>query len=244
MKKLFYSILILVLAGIVLYVLVNNKKPETTIEPDNISQTEIEYVTYKTPEQDIEFTYPKIWGEVTQKEGNTTCPEEDTYRTPDTLHIFDKEYSFSEMKLPGSESMIRTGIRTYTLDPKQLNNCGDSFHLKIAQKEVVPESLSSFKLNSIKTSSGLEGTYNAEASRLNTEARMQYTFYIMQPTDIYIIQPYMSFTPVFGSPELQELDTDFKGNMTDYLEQGKTAQNIRTLRTEFKKLVENMYYLK
>ena len=200
-----------------------------------------EYVSYKSSEYSPEFTYPKSFGKVTIKEGNKTCPEEYGYRTEESLNVFDWEFSFSEIKLQGSDSMIRTGIRTYELDPKKLNDCGDDFLLKIANKEIVPETLSSFRLISTTNPNGLWGTYNPEASRLNTEARIQYTFFIKQYSGIiYIVQPYTSFIPYFDSPELIEMEQKFAGNMNEYLQDGVTAENIRKHFEEFRKVAESL----
>ncbi len=242
MKKLLPSILIIILLVLaVFYFVERDREVVNNVEnkPEEIVPVG-DYVTYKSSEYSPEFTYPRAWGEVTIKEGNKICPEEDTYRTSDTLHVYDWEFSFPEKKLPGSESMIRTGIRTYELDPKNLNDCGDDFHLKIARREVDPRTISSFMLNPITTLGGLSGTYNAQASRLDTEGRVQYTFYIDQTSKIYIIQPYMSFIPYFGSPELNELEKNFPGDMRKYLAEGKTAANIRTHITEFQKMAEGL----
>ncbi len=240
MKKIIYIILILALVGILFFSIIGNKKEEIVNNPINNSETE--YVYYKNSEYSPEFIYPKSWGEVTIKEGNKICPEEDSYRTSDTLQIFDWEFAFNEIKLPGSESIIRVGIRQYELDPKKLNDCGDDFHLKIARKEVIPESLSSFILNSVTLKSGLSGTYNKEASRLNTEARTQYAFFVLQNSRIYILQPYMSFIPYFGSPELKEMEQEFGGDMSEYIKSGKTAQNIRRYLEEFTKMTESLKF--
>lgn len=238
MRKIIYAILILVLVGVGLYFIVGNKKENISGTPsDSFDQ---EYVHYKNPEYGPEFTYPKSWGEVTIKGGNKVCPEEDPYRTPDTLHIFDSEFGFDQIKLRDSESFIRIGIRTYELDPKKLNNCGDDFHLKIATKEVDPESLSSFRLNKVTNKNGLSGTYNQEASRLNTESRTQYTFFISKNSKIYILQPYLSFIPYFGSPELTEMEKKFDGDMGEYIKKGVTAQNIRGYLEEFRKMAESL----
>ena len=231
-----YSILILVLVGITLLFLGNKKDVANNISEDK-------YLTYKSSEYGPEFTYPKSWGEVDIKAGNKTCPEEDTYRTSDTLNVFDWEFSFLETMLPGSDSIIRTGVRTYELDPKNMNTCGDEFLLKIARKEILPESLSSFQLNSITTKSGMSGTYNRQASRLNTESRTQYTFFINETSGIiHIIQPYISFIPYFDSPELKEMEQKYDGDMFQYLLKGKTSENIRKYLEEFKEMAESLKF--
>jgi len=241
MKKFIYSLLLLVLIGFSLYFLIREKKEKIVNTTEDSYKNE--YVVYKNSLYGREFTYPKSWGEVVVKEGNKICPEEDSYRTADTLNIFDQEFSFYEKKLSGSESFIQTGIRIYELDREKLNNCGDDFHLKIAQKEIDPRTISSFILNPITTINGLSGIYNMEASRLDTESRVQYTFYILENSRIYILQPYMSFIPYFGSKELNEMEQEFEGNMTAYIEKGDTAENIRLYLEEFKKMVESLKIL-
>lgn len=240
MKKIIYIILILALIGVLFYSFIRDNKEEVVNSPKNNSGTE--YVSYKNSEYGPEFIYPKSWGEVILKEGNKICPEEDSYRTSDTLQVFDWDFAFNEIKLPESESIIRIGIRTYELDPKNLNNCGDDFHLKLARKEVIPESISSFVLNSVTLKSGLSGIYNREASRLNTEARTQYTFFVLQNSKVYVLQSYMSFVPYFGSPELKEMEQEFGGDMNEYIKKGKTAQNIRIYLEEFTKMTENLRF--
>jgi hypothetical protein len=237
MRNITYSILLLAVVGIALFFVAGSKKDTVNNISDN------EYITYKSSEYSPEFTYPKSWGLVSIKDGNKTCPEEDTYRTSDTLNVFDWEFSFPEIKLPGSDSIIRTGVRTYELDPKHSNTCGDEFLLKIARKEVIPESLSSFQLNSTTIKSGLSGTYNQKASRLNTEARTQYTFFITNTSGVvHIIQPYTSFIPYFDSPELKEMEQKYNGDMQRYLMEGKTAENIRKHLEEFKKMAGSLEF--
>lgn len=236
-------IFILALVVIALYFLfVNNKQEEAPTKYQNTSSEM--YVSYKNSEYGPEFTYPKSWGEVEIKEGNKFCPEEDTYRTIDTLTVFDREYSFPEIKIPGSDSMIRTGVRTYELDPKKLNDCGGDFLLKIANKEILPEALSSVRLNSITNINGLWGIYNSKASRLDTEARTQYTFFIKSQTSdiIYVVQPYTSFIPYFGSPELIEMEQQFPTDIDKYIAEGKTAENIRKHFEEFRSMAEKLTF--
>ncbi len=235
-KYILYSVSILVLITGIVYFLMEHEQKES----ENTNQDT--YISYKSSEYSPEFIYPKTWGAVEIQKGNTTCPEEDTYRTADTLHVFDWEYAFAEIKLPDSESMIRTGIRTYELDPKKLNDCGDDFLLKIARKEMDTQSISSFILQPITNKNGLSGTYNPEASRLNTEARRQYTFFIPRTSGtIYIIQSYMSFVPYFGSPELQELEQTFDGDMSVYLSEGKTSITIRNYFDAFTTMSESLH---
>jgi hypothetical protein len=241
MKKTFYVIFILILVlAMATYLYIGKRAGEKYDSPARSSQEE--YISYKNSEYSPEFIYPEYWGPVSIMTGNRVCPEDDTYRTADTLIIYDFEFSFPEVKLPGSESMMRAGIRTYELNPENLNACGDEFHLKIAQGSVMPETLSSFRLSSAKIPSGLEGTFNPEASRLNTESRMQYTFYVPQNSGIFILQPYMNFIPYFESPELHELDERFGGDMGRYISEGKTSHVIRKYFEEFNKMAQSLKF--
>ncbi len=244
-KKLLSTILIqiIIIAGFYFGLNIEAKlnKEEKIIQPD---VKPVEYITYKNTEYGPQFTYPKSWGEVTIKEGNKTCPEEDTYRTQDTLHLFDQEFSFSQKTLPGSESMIRSGIRTYKLDPKNLGDCGQQFLWDISQNKFDPRTLSSVILTPITNKSGLSGIYNPEASRLNTEHRTQYTFFVPSKEGyVQVIQPYLSFIPYFGSPELKEMEEKFNGNMKLYIEQGITSQKIREYIKEFADLAEGLNFI-
>lgn len=225
------------------YILSNENTPAVMSPAENEQQTkEDEYVSYKSSEYSPEFVYPKSWGDVVIKKGNDVCPEEDTYRTLDTLSVFDWELSFAEMKLPNSDSMIRTGVRLYELDPKNLNNCGDEFLLKLAQGEIDPRIISSVMLQPITIGSGLKGIYTAEASRLNTESRRQYTFLINEGSIVYVLQSYMSFIPYFGSKELKEMEVKFTGDMQRYLEEGASAENIRNKFKGFKVMSESLKF--
>lgn len=241
MKKIIYIILILVLFGVIFYV-VRDGREETVSNPKNNIETK--YVSYENYGDGLEFVYPESWGEIIPKEGNKICPEEDAYSTNDTLRIFDKELAFDEIKLPESQSFIRIGVRTYLLDPNNPNSCGDDFHLKIANKEIIPETLSSFRLNSITLKSGLSGVKNEEAVTINTTARTLYTFFVSENSKIYIIQTYMSFIPYYGSPELREMDEDFDGDINEYIKKGKTALNIRKYLEEFTKMTESLRFSK
>jgi|GEM_PF-3215665 len=203
-----------------------------------------ELVSYTNPESTLAFSYPSSWGEVSVREGNKTCPEEDTYRTQDTLSVFDSEFSFNEVKLPNSESFIRSGVRVRELDPKNPNDCGDGFFLQVARKELNVETLSSVSLANVTIASGLSGMYNESASRLNTEARKQYTFFVTQNSKIYVLQPYLSYVPNFGSPDLKEMEEVFKGNMQEYLAKGQTASQIRARIGEFRKMAESLAWIK
>jgi len=240
MKKIIHIILLLVLIGFISYLIIKDKREENKKDLQIFS--EIEYVSYGNPNHNIEFVYPKSWGEVSIQEGNTVCPEEDTYRTSDTLHVYDLEFSFSEINLPETDSFIRVGIRQYELDSEKLNNCGDDFLSKLANKEIDPRIISSVLLEPIINQNGLSGIYTPEASRLNTEARKQYTFFIKKNSKNLIIQSYMSFIPYYNSPELKEIEMQFNGNMKTYLEKGLSAENIREKFQEFKIVSESLKF--
>lgn len=235
MKK-FIGILIVLAVGLGIFFAFKDKE----VEKANVNPIE-DYSYYKPSEYGLEFLHPKSWG-VNLEEGNKTCPEEDTYRTADTLNTFDWDYSFGENKLPESESFIRSGIHTYELDPDKLNGCGDDFILKLARRETDPRTLSSVRLEPLINENGLWGIYNPEASRLNTEGRVQYTFFVPENNRIHVIQPYFSFVPVFDSKELKELDGKFEGDMTKYLALGKTSKNIRALMEEFKNIAGSVKF--
>jgi len=238
----FFSVLIIITG---FYALNNyiykEKQGDTTTKYPN---TQNEYVSYKNSEHSPEFIYPKSWGEITIKEGNKVCPEEDTYRTADTLSVFDWEFSIPEIDIPDSESFVRTGVRIYELDPKKLNDCGDDFLYKIATKEIVPEILSSVILSSFINQNGLSGMYNPRANRLDTEARIQYTFFSKSETSevIYVIQSYFNFIPYYGSPELTEIEGQFANDINKYLTEGETAENIRQHLEEFIKMSESIKF--
>lgn len=240
MKKVYIAIIILVLIGVGYYLFVYNKKDVLDISQ---TQSTSDYVSYKSSEYSPSFVYPRSWGEVSIIEGREICPEEDTYRTADTLNTYDWEYSFSEINLPNSDSFIRTGIRIYELDSKDLNECGDDFLLRIANKEIYPEALSSVRLNSITNENGLSGTFNSNASRLNTEGRTQYTFYVEKSFGAYyVIQSYFSFIPYFDSPEFKELEGEFGGDMDKYIAFGKTSINIRKQLKYFQDMSESLNF--
>ncbi len=212
-------------------------EPNTNIIP--------KYASYSSPENSLEFAYPIAWGDVTIQEGNKVCPQEDTYFSEDTLHVSDSEYVFTKIKLPDSESFISTGVRLLELDPKRLNKCGGKFHYDIAIKKINPESLSSVRLSSLTNMSGLIGIYNEEASRLDTTSRRQYTYFIKSESgnNIYVLQPYMVFTPYFGSPELKELEEVYDGNMAKYLQEGQTATRINEYFADFKILADGIKFI-
>ncbi len=233
MKKIIYVIIFLILLGGVVYFVTKDKSGG--------AKDSTGYVTYENREHGLEFMYPKTWGEVILKEGNQTCPEEDTYRTQDTLYVYDQEFSFNEIKLPGSESFIRTGVRTYELDPENLNTCGGQLLLDIAEMKIDPRTFSSVRFLPVVNETGLSGIYNPEASRLNTEHRMQFTFFVKPASgDMQTLQPYMSFVPHANSPELKEMEEEFNGDMQKYIDEGDTAKPIREYLEEFTKMAKSL----
>lgn len=236
------GVLILLIGGFYAFNSYIYNEKQAPNEIDVITNEKDKYVSYKSSEYSPEFMYAKSWGEVTIKEGNKICPEEDTYRTIDTLNVFDWEFSFDEMKISGSDSMIRTGVRTHELNPKNLNTCGDEFFYKVATKELDPRVISSVMLQPFTNDIGLSGIYTVEASRLNTESRRQYTFFVNGNSRIYVIQPYISFLPYFDSPELKEMEGKFGGDMRAYLEQGTTSESIRQKFKEFRVLVASLKF--
>ncbi|MDQ3245042.1 MAG: hypothetical protein M3P22_01720 [bacterium] len=244
-KNIPYIILIIILLAVGSYLFLINYKKSAVVVPDsqNNSDTIAHYATFKSSEYSPEFAYPKLWGEVATLAGNKVCPEEDTYRTVETLSVFKWEFGFKGIKLPNSESVIHMGVRFHELDPKKLNGCGDDFLLQIATKKVQPETLSSVRLVPLTNQTGLSGVYNEEASRLNTESRKQYTFFVNGiGGKVYVLQSYMSFIPYFGSPELKELDGVYKGDIAKYLAEGKTSATIRNYFNEFIKLSQSLKF--
>lgn len=199
------------------------------------------YVTHRDRMTGFNFTYPLKWGSVDVVPGNQTCPEEDTYRTADTLSVFDSEYQFDDTDLPKSDSFIRSGIRLYEVDPSDQNGCGDEFILMLAKGEFNGEALSSFKLERFESAEYV-GYYNPSASRLDTEFRAQYLLFPKGYVGgkLTVIQPYMSFIPYAGSPEIKEIDADYPGDIASYVNSGRTSGLIRERVAELKTLPENI----
>lgn len=235
MKKLIPILLTVILLGLVYWQFVYAPQQRR-------STPNTEYASYKSSEYSPAFRYPAEWGDIQIQKGPSICPEEDTYRTADTLSVFDWEYSFPQITLPRSSSTIQMGIRLHTVAAARPNGCGDDFLLNILQKKITPEALSSFRLQSTTNSNGLSGIYNPSASRLNTEARTQYTFFVPHVSQTYILQPYFSFVPHFDSPELTELEQAFGGDIVRYIEQGATAQTIRQHLKEFHTMVQSVQF--
>jgi hypothetical protein len=195
-----------------------------------------EITTYQDSLYKISFSYPKVWGEVEIIPANKTCPEEDTYRTPETLSIYDRELRFADRDLPNTDSIIRSGIRLYRMDPTKSNNCNDELLRRLANQEITGQEISSFRLMPANISP-FYGVHNEEASRLDTESREQYTLFLKKSgTSILIIQPYMSFIPFNDSPEWKEIDSNYKMDILAYVQKGKTAGQIREFLTQFRRV--------
>lgn len=241
-------IFIVVLAGsaYVLMVLRSRVYVEQGSSTTPIStQTNQDFVTYQDSEYGVQFGYPKSWGTLAVNPGNTQCPEEDTYRTPDTLHIFDRELRFQDTHLPNSESIIRSGVHFYRLDPAKSNGCNDDVLRRLARREITGAEFSSFQLFPAEFT-GFFGVRNPQASRLSTEGREQYTFFIKDPknSSFVVVQPYASFIPFADSPEWKEIEGRFGGNMVSYLESGTSSKPIRLFLSEFRDTAESIQILK
>lgn len=241
-------IFIVVLAGSA-YVLMGlrsrvyvKQRPSTTPLPTETNQ---DFVTYQDLEYGIQFGYPKSWGTITVTPGNTQCPKEDTYRTPDTLHIFDRELAFQDTHLPNSESIIRSGILFHRLDSTKSNGCNDDTLRRLALREITGAEFSSFQLFPAEFTDFF-GVRNPQASRLSTEGREQYTFFIKDPknSSFIVVQPYVSFIPFADSPEWKEIERRFGGNMMSYLESGTSSEPIRLFLSEFRDTAESIQILK
>lgn len=202
-------------------------------------------VTYNAEEYDIAFDMLFSWGGVNDLPGNPTCPEEDTYRTPDTLNVYEQEIGFQDIVLPKSESFIRSGVRFHRIDPKNLNTCGDEFLLKLARREFEGEALSSFRLTKIEAPQFLVSYENDSASRLDTEGRKQFTYLTRFEPDgkLLVVQFYMSFVPVFGSPELKEIEEKYGGDITTYMSNGRSAEPIREFEEDFQNMSETFRFI-
>lgn len=213
------------------------------MSPNEVSTEKLNegaYLEYKSDAYGIAFSYPESWGPIEVVAPNTQCPEEDTYRTPDTLSIIDNEFKFKDTKLNRSESFIRSGVKVFKLTINKKNDCNDMALEKIATGEMSGKEFSSFKLETLEVG-GMKSVWNTGASRLNTEGREQYTiFKKISDSEYLLIQPYMSFIPYFGSPELIEMEDDFKGDMDKFLKSGKTSAPIREFQTEFRKMAESV----
>jgi hypothetical protein len=238
-------VLIILVAGALIFVLqregnINTRTPPVTEE--NLGEN---LVIYENSIENIKFTYPKEWGGVTIKPGNQVCPEEDTYRTGDTLSLFDREFAFADKKLEGSESFIRYGVRVYKLNTDDKNDCQDAALIKLQKGETTGPEFYGRAFTKIDLED-FSGWSNMEASRLNTEAREQYILLKKGETGpiFTLVQPYFSFIPHFGSPELKELDEDFGGDMKAYLEKGSTALSIRMMLEDFREMAESINIIK
>ncbi len=232
-----YILILCLIVGIGVVLAMNNRNSvSTTSSQKSLSYSDLNY--------GVSFSYPKEWGMVTVAPGNTQCPEEDTYRTPDTLSIYDRELKFPDHNLKNSESIIRSGVRLYRINPNVSNNCNDEVLRKLAVKEITGEEFSSFRLMPTNISN-FYGVYNENASRLDTEGRKQFTLFIKELDDrILIIQPYMSFIPFADSLEWREIDSKYKGDILSYVENGDTAEGVREFAKVFKQMAESIKYYK
>jgi hypothetical protein len=190
----------------------------------------------------ISFEYPDSWGNVIFSPSSLNCPEEDTYRTADTLNIFDRELRFKDQTLPESESFVRIGIRIYYLDPKNEKICGSEAISKIGTKQMTGEEFSSFRLDRIELEDFF-GVHNLDASRLDTEGREQYTFFLKDQESnnlVLVIQPYFSFVPYANSKEWAEIEEEYKGDMVKYINSGDTALPLREMLEDFRIMAESL----
>ncbi len=238
-KNLITSVIIIVLVALGIGFLLMNA-PEESVVPNIIQENTESTTLYKDELSGVSFYYPKSWGEVQASAGNTTCPEEDTYRTQDTLHLFDRELRFVDRDLPESDSFIRSGIRFYRYDPKKPADCFSQILARIAAKEMTGEEISSVKLDKANIE-GFYGTHNERASRLDTEGREQYTlFKDHRDGSVLLIQPYMSFIPFADSPEWEEIDGKYPMDILSYINKGDTSGEIRKFREDFRNMAESI----
>ena len=197
-------------------------------------------VSYRDLDSGISFSYPKRWGEPTGAPGNSACPEEDTYRTPETLAIFERELKFQDYDLKDTESFIRMGVRFYKMNPNASNGCNDDVLRVLAKQEMTGEEFSSFRLTTANIP-GFYGVINENASRLDTEYRPQYTlFRKLDDGKISVVQLYLSFVPYAGSPEWEEIETNWKGDISSFIEQGVSATEERNIFQNFKLMAESL----
>ncbi len=189
---------------------------------------------FNDPIYGLNVRYPVDWGPIATKEGNMVCPEEDTYRTQDTLSMFNHEFQFPEVNLPNTDSFVRMAIRVRDLSLSEIYECGEDFLVKVSTREIKGEELSSVQLMPL-GKEPFSGYYNSRASRLNTEGRKQYTFFYPDQTGerVLVVQPYFSFVPVADSPELKEMETKFNGDIETYIEKGVTSAPLRSILEDF-----------
>lgn len=231
--KTFLTLIAVIAVTALVYVFVLRDTDEAMRPVDTAS-----LVTYTDSDYGISFQYPATWGAPRVLPGNKVCPEEDTYRTPESVNIFDREIIFPDRPLDSSRSFMRTGVRIYELDPAHQNACGDALFAGLADGSIDGRILSSVRLTPVDFA--FAGYYNQEASRLNTEAREQFTLFALSkhPGKYIVMQPYTSFIPFAGSPELTEMQEVFMGDMLAYLESGTTSELIRAYRSRFRAMVE------
>lgn len=197
---------------------------------------------FQNEEYSLSFNYPSTIGNIREEKGEYICPEDDTYMTGDTLVVYDKEFKFDQKNLPNSESFLLSGIRVHRLGPGNLNDCGDKFLQNLSRMNGEPEMLSSIRLQNF-TVGNLDGAYNEEASRLNTASRRQYTLFSKSEDGRdYVIQIYGIFVPYYGSPELQEMENKYKGDMGLYISEGETSAPIREYFNEIEQIAKTIIF--
>jgi hypothetical protein len=230
MKK----IIIILIVILITFGIVHNRKEKSATEQLSSS----EFSQFNDEEYDISFVYPSKWGMVKVEGPTTTCPEEDTYRTQDTLPIYDREYTFSNLILPNSQSFIRSGIRVYKNNAKEI--CGNTFLQGVMTGIINPEAISSVRLESLYKDSVFKGMYNEQASKLNTEYRSQYTFFNKDKN--IIIQSYISYIPVAETKEWNEIEKNYQGNIERFVKESSDAEVVRSYIKSFRELSESIKY--
>lgn len=197
-------------------------------------------VEYRDAVAGVSFSYPKPWGVPEETLGNDICPEEDTYRTPETLSIFDRELKWEDIDLKSTNSFIRMGIRFYEMDPALSNECNDDVLRVLAKREMTGEEFSSFRLTTA-TIPGFYGVHNDNGSRLDTEFRDQYTLFKNEANGkITVIQPYFSFVPYHDSPEWQEIEGNYKADIASFIKEGETGDEEREILQKFRLMAESI----
>jgi hypothetical protein len=233
-RKFILLIILVILAGFLWAVL---KTQEQMQKP---ALVENQQTAFTDPEYSIQFSYPTSWGVVSVEEGNDICPDEDTYRTGDTLVRYNREYAFPDIDLENTESFIRSGIRVYKImDGSEA--CQDEL-VRAIISGINPQSVSSVKLDPATAEGFGFGMYNNSAGRLDTEYRSQYTFFKEIDGGVLAVQPYFNFIPYADSPEWIEIDTKYQRNSAGYVDEGTTAGEIRKYKDEFNVIVQSLAY--
>ncbi|HEU0085368.1 MAG TPA: hypothetical protein VFQ59_00185 [Candidatus Paceibacterota bacterium] len=218
-----------------------NSSPQDSPNDTSLPANEGALKTFTENMLGITFSYPEKWGDVYPSPDIGLCPEDDHYRTADTLIVYDGEYKFPRLDLANSESYVLTGLRMYQINPDVSNDCNDDLLRKLATGEIKGDEISSVRLQRVSIP-GFHGVLNEQASRLNTSGRVQYTWFskIENSTDYLVLQPYIDFVPYSESPEWIEMETSFSGDMEAYLASGITAEPIRQRIQELKTFAESI----